>query len=104
MSVYLPAPIRTTNNQIKLIFRVLFALAGGIGLFVIALLTILLVFQFAYLNRIYPGVSIAGINLSGSSPSQPAILISNQLPFVPSDLIFFQAVTPFSNPTPYHLG
>ena len=104
MSVYLPAPIRTTNNQIKLIFRVLFALAGGIGLFVIALLTILLVFQFAYLNRIYPGVSIAGINLSGMSPSQAAIIISNQLTFDTSDLIFFQAGDTLYKYTPEQLG
>ncbi|MCH7480536.1 MAG: VanW family protein [Chloroflexi bacterium] len=104
MSVYPPAQRRGTNNLFQGNYAILSALVGGIGLFVIASITILLAFQFAYLNRIYPGVSIAGINLSGMSPTQAAIIISNQLTFDTSDLIFFQDGDTLYKYTPEQLG
>jgi hypothetical protein len=54
------------------------ALAGGMALFLGAVIIWTLGFQLAYAGRIFPGVSVAGVDLSGMSPSD-AVLKLNQM-------------------------
>ena len=53
----------------------------GTALFVISLFFLLIGFELLYLGRIYPGVSIANVDVGGLSPSAAADRISEEISF-----------------------
>ena len=72
------------------VLQTLFALAGGIALFFLFCLILLLGSQLAYAGRIFPGVSVAGIDLSGMPPQEAAGLLASRLTFPDNGKIVFQ--------------
>jgi len=89
---------RTT--PFPLLSQILLALLGSIALFFLAAITALLGFQLIYLGRVFPGVSVAGIDLSGLTQVQAAARISQELVFPRSGRLLLRdqehtwAVTP----------
>ena len=57
------------------------ALFGGIVLFLILLLIWTLGYQLVYAGRIFPGVSVVGIDLSGMSPAEASLKLNKELIF-----------------------
>ena len=72
------------------VLQTLFALAGGIALFFLFCLILLLGSQLAYAGQIYPGVSVAGIDLSGLTESQAVALLAQRMTFPQTGKIVFQ--------------
>ena len=68
----------SNNDMLKQIFT---ALIGGIALFIIILLVWTLSYQLIYAGRIFPGVSVAGIDLSGMSPAEASVTLTQRLIF-----------------------
>ncbi|MBT3322398.1 MAG: hypothetical protein HN392_08955 [Anaerolineae bacterium] len=61
--------------------QVFAALFGGIALFITLLIIWTLGYQLIYAGRIFPGISVAGIDLSGMSPADASITLTQRLAF-----------------------
>lgn len=65
-------------------------LSGGFVLFVAIVLVWTLGYQLAYAGRIFPGVSVAGVDLSGLSPGEAAVKLSQTLSYPHTGKILFR--------------
>jgi len=68
----------------------LLALAGGLALLAILLIGLVIGFNLYYAGQIYPGVSVAGANLSGLRPQEAQALLARQLTYPQEGRIVFQ--------------
>ena len=84
--------------------QVLFALLIGIFLFVLTAGSSLIGFELAYAGKIYPGVSVADIQLSGLTPAQAAARLTEQFAFPQKGRIFLQDGQMAWKVTPAELG
>jgi vancomycin resistance protein YoaR len=75
-SVSYPYP---RGNQLGL--QIVAAILGGMALFLAAILVWTVGFQLLYAGRIFPGVSIAGVDLSGLSPDEAALRLNQNLSY-----------------------
>ncbi len=71
--------------------QILAALIGGLILFVSITLTWTLGYQLLYAGRIFPGVSVAGVDVSGLSINDAALKLSQTLSFPNTGKILFRA-------------
>ncbi len=85
---YVTAPKPHPGNSILL--QTLFALAMGLAIFLLASVAISGGVQAAYLGRIFPGVSVAGVDLSGMTPQEAALSLNNHLSYPYSGQIVFR--------------
>jgi vancomycin resistance protein YoaR len=69
------------SRRNPLLPQILAALIGGLALFLGILLAWTVGFQLIYAGRIFPGVSVAGVDLSGLSPSDAALKLSQTLSY-----------------------
>ena len=76
----------------------------GITLFLAVIITWTLAYQLVYAGRIFPGVSVAGVDLSGLSPSDAAIQLNETLSFSTSGKILFRDGEKAWLATPAQLG
>ena len=70
--------------------QALAALAGGFVLFLILLIGLVAGYDLSYQGRIYPGITVAGIDLSGKSSAEAQELIAAQIVFPEQGKIVFQ--------------
>jgi vancomycin resistance protein YoaR len=70
--------------------QALAALLGGTILFFIVILIWMLGYQLAYAGRIFPGVSVAGVDLSGLSPNDAAVKLSQTLSYPITGKVLFR--------------
>jgi vancomycin resistance protein YoaR len=86
MSAYsYPASRRT-----PLIAQLVTAVVGGLILFFGAIFLWVLGYQLIYAGRIFPGVSVAGVDLSGISPQDAALKLSQTLSYPISGKLLFR--------------
>jgi vancomycin resistance protein YoaR len=81
-------------------------LALGIGLALLLVLTGLVpgIYSYVYDGRIFPGVSVGGVDLSGLSTQQAAVLLSQRLDYPTRGKIAFQEGTNLWTVSPSDLG
>jgi vancomycin resistance protein YoaR len=72
------------------LLQALVALAAGLVLFIGLLVGFTVVYDFTHAGQIFPGISIAGIDLSGMTPEQASALISQRLDYPTGGSIAFQ--------------
>ncbi|MFZ6031112.1 MAG: VanW family protein [Chloroflexota bacterium] len=84
--------------------RALITLAGGIALFALAVAFIPLAYSASYNGRIFPGVSVAGINVSGLTQEEAAQALAGQLTYDRQAKIYFQDGVNIWQATPHDLG
>lgn len=89
MTTY-PVARKRSRNPSPLILQTLVALAGGVALFFLFCLILLLGSHVAYAGQIYPGVSVAGIDLSGLTEGQATALLAQKMTFPQTGKIVFQ--------------
>ena len=77
-------PQRDLPKQLLAVF------SGGFVLFIGIVLVWTLGYQLAYAGRIFPGVTVAGVDLSGLSPSEAALKLSQTLSYPNSGKILFR--------------
>jgi vancomycin resistance protein YoaR len=70
--------------------QALAALLGGTILFFAIIIIWMLGYQLAYAGRIFPGVSVAGVDLSGLSPNDAAVKLSQTLSFPITGKVLFR--------------
>lgn len=70
--------------------QILAALFGGFVLFLAIIIIWMIGYQLAYAGRIFPGVSVAGVDLSGFSPNDAALKLSQTLSYPITGKILFR--------------
>ena len=70
--------------------QIVAALVSGVTLFFIVILAWTLGYQLVYAGRIFPGVSVAGVDLSGLTPSEAALKLNQTLSYPVSGKILFR--------------
>lgn len=77
-----PSYTRTPpHKNLQLVAQGFLALVGGLILFIFASLIWSLGYQLVYAGRIFPGVSVAGIDLSGMTPADASLKLNKELAF-----------------------
>jgi vancomycin resistance protein YoaR len=84
--------------------QILAALTGGLFLFLVITITWTLGYQLLYAGRIFPGVSVAGVDVSGLSPNDAALKLSQTLSFPITGKILFRAADKVWVASPAELG
>lgn len=98
------ASISQPYQRIPLIPQIVAALLSGVTLFLVALLVWTLGYQLVYAGRIFPGVSVAGVDLSGLTPSEAAVKLHQTLSYPISGKILFRDGEKAWIATPAELG
>lgn len=80
-TIYYPSRNRVYRPKISRGEQVLLAIAGGLLLFVLSAAAIYTGFQVWYAGRIYPGVSVAGVDLSGLSADEAEATLAQQIAY-----------------------
>jgi len=78
------------NASRELPQQILAVLIGGFVLFIGFILTWVIGYQLAYAGRIFPGVSVAGVDLSGLSPNDAALKLSQTLSYPITGKVLFR--------------
>ncbi|MEJ2597788.1 MAG: peptidoglycan binding domain-containing protein [Anaerolineales bacterium] len=81
-----------------------FALSAGVALFVLLVVALAAGYDFWYAGRIYPGVSVAGVELSGLPQKQAANLLSQRLTYPQTGKIVFKDEDKLWVATPLQVG
>src|SRR5215216_6155693 len=98
------ASISYPYRRIPLFPQIVAAFLGGIVLFLALTLTWTLGYQLLYAGRIFPGVSVAGVDLSGMKRSDAAVKLNQALSFSTTGKILFRDVEKAWIATPAQLG
>jgi len=77
-------------QRTPLVPQIVAALVSGVALFVAALLAWTLGYQLIYAGRIFPGVSVAGVDLSGLTRDEAAVTLSQKLSYPINGKILFR--------------
>jgi vancomycin resistance protein YoaR len=80
----------SSSRPIDLIPQLLTALVGGLIIFTLLLVAVVIGFNISFAGKIYPGVSVAGIDLSGLEPAQAAALLEDEIQFPKQGKILFK--------------
>lgn len=78
---------RDRRNFETVILQILLALMGGISVFFLAMFLITIGYRVAYSGRIFPGVSVAGVDISGMKPVEAAVKLQTVLTYPTSGRI-----------------
>lgn len=92
------------NSRRDLPKQILAVLAGGFVLFLAIIITWTLGYQLIYAGRIFPGVSIAGVDLSGLSRDEAVLKLSQTLSYSNTGKILFRAADKVWVASPSELG
>jgi len=99
--LYMPTTFITSRNLPK---QILAALVVGFLLFLAITITWTVGYQLLYAGRIFPGVSVAGVDISGLSPNDAALKLSQTLSFPITGKILFRAADKVWVASPAELG
>ncbi len=78
-TIYYPSRNRVYRPKVSRGEQVLLAIAGGLLLFVLSAAAIYTGFQIWYAGRIYPGVSVAGVDLGGLSVDEAEATLAQKI-------------------------
>src|SRR5919106_458335 len=84
--------------------QIVAAFVSGVVLFFILMIGWTLGYQLLYAGRIFPGVSVAGVDLSGLTPSDAAVKLNQTLSYPTNGKILFRAGEKAWVATPAQLG
>ncbi len=84
------ATISRPYQRTPVLPQIVAALVSGVTLFFIVILVWTLGYQLVYAGRIFPGVSVAGVDLSGLTPSEAALKLNQTLSYPVNGKILFR--------------
>ncbi len=93
--------VASRNNLIK---QILAALIGGFILFSAIAFVWMIGYQLVYAGKIFPGVSVAGVDLSGLSPNDAALKLSQTLSYPITGKVLFRDADKVWVASPAELG
>jgi vancomycin resistance protein YoaR len=92
------------RNPRELLNQILAILVGGFALYLVVTILWVIGYQIAFAGRIFPGVSVAGVEVSGMKPSDAALKLSQTLSFPINGKILFRAADRIWVASPAELG
>jgi vancomycin resistance protein YoaR len=92
------------NSSRNLSIQILAALFGGLLLFFAIVIGWTVGYQLLYAGRIFPGITVAGVNISGLSPNDAALKLSQTLSFPITGKILFRTADKVWVASPAELG
>jgi vancomycin resistance protein YoaR len=98
------ATVSYPYKQAPVFPQVVAALVSGVVLFLAMVITWTLGYQLVYAGRIFPGVSVAGVDLSGLKPSDAAVKLSQTLSYPINGKLLFRDGEKAWVATPAELG
>lgn len=98
------ATVSYPYKRIPLFPQIIAAFIGGVTLFLAIIIIWTLGFQLFYAGRIFPGVSVAGVDLSGLTPSDAAVKLNQALSYPITGKILFRDGEKAWIATPAQLG
>jgi len=98
------ATISQPYQRVPIFPQIVAVLVGGVTLFLVAAFAWTLGYQLIYAGRIFPGVSVAGVDLSGMTPSDAAIKLNQTLSYPISGKVLFRDGEKAWVATPAELG
>ncbi|HUV25941.1 MAG TPA: peptidoglycan binding domain-containing protein, partial [Anaerolineales bacterium] len=78
------------SRPIDLIPQIIAAIIGGVIIFSLLLVAVLIGYNISFAGKIYPGVAVAGVDLSGTEPAEAALLLETRLDFPKQGKILFR--------------
>ena len=91
-------------KQSSLFLQTLAAIVGGLILFVMGIAAISSGYQLIFANRVFPGITMAGVDLSSLTPDQASAALSQHLTYPKSGKIVFRDGNAIWVATPADLG
>ena len=82
--------ISRTYQKTPVLPQVAAAVIGGVALFVALIIIWVLGYQLIFAGRIFPGVSVSGVDLSGMTPSDAALKLSETLSYPIQGKVLFR--------------
>ena len=98
------ATVSYPYKRIPVLPQVVAASLSGLTLFLAVIILWTLGYQLFYAGRIFPGVSVAGVDLSGLSPADAAVKLNQALSFSTTGKILFRDGEKAWVATPAELG
>jgi len=95
---------QTLTSPADLFNQIMLILLGGFFLFIGLLLAVVLAFNFYYRGKIFPGVTIAGVQLSGQTPQEAASNLAAHLTYPKSGRVVLQDGDQLWVATPNEIG
>ena len=92
------------SKKNKTVPQILAAIIGGIAIFIFALIVWTLGYQLRYAGKIFPGVSVAGVDLSGMTPADASVTLNQRLVFPYQGQILFSEAGQIWSASPVELG
>ena len=84
------ATISQPYKRIPVLPQIIAALVSGVTLFLGVIIAWTLGYQLLYAGKIFPGISVAGVDLSGMTPSDAAVKLNQTLSYPISGKILFR--------------
>ena len=98
------ATVSYPYKRVPVLPQVIAAVISGVTLFFAVIIIWTLGYQLVYAGRIFPGVSVAGVDLSGMTPSDAAVKLNQALSFSTTGKILFRDGEKAWIATPAELG
>ncbi len=96
--------MKTAASRNNLFKQILAALIGGFIVFLTIVIVWMIGYQLAYAGKIFPGVSVAGVDLSGLSPNDAALKLSQTLSYPITGKVLFRDAERVWVASPAELG
>ena len=84
------ATVSYPYKRVPIFPQIVAASISGLALFFAVIITWTLGYQLVYAGRIFPGVAVAGVDLSGMTPSDAAVKLNQALAFSTTGKILFR--------------
>ena len=94
----------TRTQHSPLLLQILAALIGGLALFFMGAAAIASGYQLLFSERVFPGISMAGVDLSNLTPEQATVALSQRLTYPTNGRIVFRDGERLWVVTPAELG
>jgi vancomycin resistance protein YoaR len=98
------ATVSYPYKRVPVFPQVVAAFVSGITLFFVVIILWTLSYQLVYAGRIFPGVSVAGVDVSGMTPSNAAVKLNQALSFSTTGKVLFRDGEKAWIATPAQLG
>ena len=98
------ATVSYPYKRVPVFPQIIAAIVSGVVLFLAILVAFTLGYQLMYAGRIFPGVTVAGVDLSGLSPSDAALKLNQALSYPITGKILFRDGEKVWVATPAELG
>jgi vancomycin resistance protein YoaR len=92
------------SRPIDLIPQILTAIIGGLIIFTVLLVAVVIGFNISFAGKIYPGVTVAGVDLSGMESTEAASLLEKRLEYPSQGKILFHDGEKIWLTTPSQVG